>query len=59
MLDHRGYGISDAVDADRRGELGGRIDDALAMADAGMPNFSIIAELEATEVAPAVGHRPP
>lgn len=51
-LDHRGYGVSDPIAWDRRGDIDERIKDALAVADAlGMATFGIIAELEQTELA--------
>lgn len=51
-LDHRGYGVSDPIDADLRGDVAERLKDTLAVADAvDMRSFGIIAELEQTELA--------
>lgn len=51
-LDHRGYGVSDPIDRELRGDVDERVKDVLAVADAvDMPTFGIIAEMEQTELA--------
>jgi pimeloyl-ACP methyl ester carboxylesterase len=51
-LDHRGFGVSDPIDAKLLGNIDERIKDVLAVADAvEMPTFGVIAELEQTELA--------